>query len=210
MAHTIIKELELPESFQLHAINYATYILNRVPIHAIEKDIIPYQAYTDNKLSVAYFQVFGCTAYALIPKNKRSKFGSKSLQCIHLGYSSRKKAYILFYHPSGQPFEFQDICFDEGSEVEDTRVVIDPSSSDCPIQEDENPVSKIKDKEGEKGNRGNNSKTVDSTDSGQIVTDNHDMDVSKESKYATADKPNDLQSHCFHPFTSSQSTGSST
>ena len=132
MAYTIIKESELLESFWSYAVNYATYILNRISIHAIKKNIIFYQAYTGNKLSVVYLQVFGCTAHALIPKNKRSKFGSKSLQCIYLGYSSRKKAYILFYHPSSQLFEFQNVCFDEGSEVEDTRVVIDPSPSDCP------------------------------------------------------------------------------
>jgi len=42
MAHTMIKESDLPESFWLHAVNYATYILNRVPTHAIEKNIIPY------------------------------------------------------------------------------------------------------------------------------------------------------------------------
>jgi len=40
IAHTMIKELDLPESFWSHAVNYATYILNRVPTHVIEKDNI--------------------------------------------------------------------------------------------------------------------------------------------------------------------------
>ena len=101
MAHTMIKESDLLESFWLHVVNYATYILNRVPTHAIKKDITPYQAYTGNKPSVAHLQVFGCIAHTLIPKSKRSKFGSKSLQCTHLGYSPRKKAYILVHCPSG-------------------------------------------------------------------------------------------------------------
>ena len=100
MAHSMIKELELPESFWLHTVNYTTYILNRVPTCAIEKDITPYQAYTGNKSSVAHLQVFGCTVYALIPKSKRSKFGSKSLQYTYLGYSPRKKAYIVMNHLS--------------------------------------------------------------------------------------------------------------
>jgi len=101
MACTMIKESDLPESFWSHAVNYATYILNRVPTHAIEKDITPYQAYTGNKPSIAHLQVFSCIAHALIPKSKRSKFGSKSLQCTHLGYSLKKKAYILVHRPSG-------------------------------------------------------------------------------------------------------------
>jgi len=54
MACSMIKEPELPESFWLHAVNYATYILNRVPTCAIEKDITPCQAYTSNKPSVAH------------------------------------------------------------------------------------------------------------------------------------------------------------
>jgi len=79
MARTMIKESDLPESFWSHTVNYATYILNRVPTRAVEKDITPYQAYTGNKPSVTYLRVFGCIAHALIPKSKRSKFGSKSL-----------------------------------------------------------------------------------------------------------------------------------
>jgi len=54
-----------------------------------------------------------------------------------LDYSPRKKAYIFVYYLSGQIFESQDVCFDEGSEVEHTRVVIDPSFSDEPAPEDE-------------------------------------------------------------------------
>ena len=54
IACTMIKESDLPESFWLHVVNYATYILNRIPTHAIEKDITPYQAYTGNKPSVTH------------------------------------------------------------------------------------------------------------------------------------------------------------
>jgi len=42
MAHTMIKESDLPKSFWSHTVNHATYILNRVPTYTIEKDIIPY------------------------------------------------------------------------------------------------------------------------------------------------------------------------
>ena len=135
MACTMIKELELPESLWSHAVIYTAYILNRVPTQAIDRDITPYQAYTGNKPSIVHLQVFGCTAYALIPKNKRSKFGSKSLQYTYLGYFSRRKTYILLHHPSSQFFESQDVYFDEGSKVEHTRVVIDLSPNDPSLYE---------------------------------------------------------------------------
>ena len=207
IACTMIKESDLPESFWLYVVNYATYILNRIPTYAIEKDIIPYQAYTGNKPFVIHLRVFGCIAHALIPKNKRSKFGSKSLQCTHLGYSPRKKTYILVYCPSGQIFESQDVCFDEGSEVEHTRVVIDPSSSDEPAPEDKNPVPEIKDKKHEERDvlKGNNSTKADSIDLKQVAVDSHNVCTSKESNNAMVNKVNDSQAEHLFAFTSSQS-----
>ena len=115
------------------------------------------------------------------------------MQCTHLGYSPRKKAYILVHHPSGQIFESQDVCFDEGSEVEHTRVVIDLSTSDQPAPEDENPISEVKNKKNEEKDtsRENNSTTVGLIDSKQVAVDSHDMCMSKESSNPTANKVND-------------------
>jgi len=167
--------------------------------------ITPYQAYTGNKPSVAHLRVFGCIAHALIPKSKRSKFGSKSLQCTYLGYSPRKKAYILVHRSSGQIFESWDVCFDEESEVEHTRVVINPSSSDEPAPEDENPVPEIKDEKHEEKDvlKGNNSTKADSIDSKQVTVDSHDVCASKESNNTMANKVNDSQAEQLFSSTSS-------
>ena len=42
MACAIIKELELSESFWSYVATYTTYILNRVPTHALDKNITSY------------------------------------------------------------------------------------------------------------------------------------------------------------------------
>jgi len=129
------------------------------------------------------------------------------LQCTYLGYSLRKKAYILVHHPSGQIFESRDICFDEGSEVEHTRVVIDPSSSDEPAPEDKNPVPEIKDEKHEKRDvlKGNNLTKADSIDSKQVAVDSYGVCASKESNNAMANKVNDSQAEHLFSSTSSQS-----
>jgi len=115
------------------------------------------------------------------------------LQYTHLGYSSRKKVYILVHHPSGRIFESQDVCFDERSEVEHTRVVIDPSSSDEPALEDENPVPEIKNDKYEERDvlKGNNSTKADSIDSKQVAVNSYDVCTSKESNNAMENKVND-------------------
>src|SRR5262249_11291978 len=144
MARAMLKDAQLPEGFWSHAVNYVAYILNRVPTRALDENITPYQAYTGNKPSVAHLRVFGCDAHAFIPKGKRSKFGSKSLHCVHIGYSPRKRAYILLHRPSGRIFESRDVRFDEGSEGEHTRVVIDALDD---AQDGENPSFLLKGEE---------------------------------------------------------------
>ena len=86
-------------------------------------------------------------------------------------------------------------------------MVIDPSSSDQPAPEDENPISEIKDEENEEKDtsRGNNSTTVGSIDSKQTAVDNHDVCMSNESRNPTANEVNDSQAQHLHPPISSQS-----
>ena len=129
------------------------------------------------------------------------------MQCTHLGYSPRKKAYILVHHPSGRILESWDVCFDEGSEVEHTRVVVDPSSSDEPVPEDENPVYEIKDKKHEERDalKENNSTKGDSIDLKQVAVNSHDMCTSKESNNTMVNEVNNSQAEHLLSSTSSQS-----
>jgi len=91
--------------------------------------------------------------------------------------------------------------------VEHTRVVIDPSSSDEPAPEDENPVPEIKDEKHEERDilKGNNSTKADSIDSKQVAVDSHDVCASKESNNAMANEVNDSQAEHLFSSTSSQS-----
>ena len=41
------------------------------------------------------FRIWGCKAYPLVPKKLRPKGGDKAKVGVHLGYSERKKAYIV-------------------------------------------------------------------------------------------------------------------
>ncbi len=102
----------------------------------------PYEAYHHIKPNIAHLRAFGCKAFVHIPAAKRTKFGAKSLECVHLGYSENKKAYILLHRPTNRIIESRDVFFDEGATSGQSRVVIDPTDAPDDVEgEDEAQVS---------------------------------------------------------------------
>ena len=76
---------ELPKRFWAKALSTATYLRNRSPTNAVQ-DKTPYEAWTGNKPDVSHIRIFGCDAYAHVPKDERSKLGSKTRRSIFFGY----------------------------------------------------------------------------------------------------------------------------
>ena len=74
----------------------AVYIRNRSPTRVLER-IIPEEAWSGKKPSVAHIRVFGCLAYAMVLDEKRGKLDAKSTKCLFLGYCEVPKAYRLMY-----------------------------------------------------------------------------------------------------------------
>jgi hypothetical protein len=62
------------------------YTLNRCPTRAVLY-LTPDEAWLRYKPSVAHMRIFGCIAYAQVPKEKRKKLDDKSIKCILLGIS---------------------------------------------------------------------------------------------------------------------------
>ncbi|TFY53550.1 hypothetical protein EVJ58_g9393 [Rhodofomes roseus] len=129
MARSMLNDAGLPPSYWGDAVQHAVYIINRTPTRALPDNITPYEAWTGNKPSLAHLRIFGCKAYVHIPKEKRKKLDAKSVECTYLGYAEHRKAYRLLHRPphGGKPtvIESRDVYFDEGTEVEPSRVVID-------------------------------------------------------------------------------------
>ena len=91
----------------------------------LKNTLTPHEAYTSSKPSVAHLRIFGCKAYAHVPKEKHQKLDKKTMECIHVGYSEHKKAYLLIHRSSGRIVESRDVHFDEGELAEPTRVRIE-------------------------------------------------------------------------------------
>jgi hypothetical protein len=80
----------LPEnSFLAEALSTAVYLRNRSPTVTV-KNKTPYEAWFEEKPNVEHLHIFGCKAFAHIPKDECKKVDLKS-RIIFLGYGSETK-----------------------------------------------------------------------------------------------------------------------
>ena len=60
--------------------------------------------------------MFGCVAYAHIPKENQKKLDKKGEKCIFIGYSHETKGYRLYKPESKELIISRDVIFDEAVE----------------------------------------------------------------------------------------------
>ncbi|KAG2959134.1 hypothetical protein PC120_g28195 [Phytophthora cactorum] len=77
-ARCMLEHAGLSKSYWGEAVMTATFLRNRCPTRAITHDKSPHQVWTGKKPLLANLKVFGCHAYVHVPKEKRSKFDSKT------------------------------------------------------------------------------------------------------------------------------------
>ena len=81
------------------------------------EDKTPYEAWSGDRSNVKHLRVFGCIAYAHVPKDERKKLDSKSRKCILLGYGAEIKGYRLYQGERGKVLHSRDVIFDESSRL---------------------------------------------------------------------------------------------
>lgn len=111
-ARSMLAGAKLPRKFWAEAVSTAVYLRNRSPTTAVE-GMTPYEALTGEKPRVDMLRVFGCLAYAHIPKDERQKFDSKARRCIFLGYGVVTKGYRLYDVNHSKILYSRDVIFDE-------------------------------------------------------------------------------------------------
>jgi hypothetical protein len=84
MARSMLKTKQLGNEFWAEAVHTAVYTLNRCPTRVV-LDLTLKEAWSRYKPNVAHMRIFGCIAYAHVPKEKRKKLDDKSIKCILLG-----------------------------------------------------------------------------------------------------------------------------
>ena len=108
----MLLDAKLPKSFWAEAISTAVYLRNRSPTSTV-KGMTPLQAWFGQKPGVKHLRVFGCAAYAHIPRDERGKLDSKSKKCSLLGYGNVRKCYCVFDHATQKVLYSRNVVFNE-------------------------------------------------------------------------------------------------
>ena len=129
MACTLLSGANISIIFWCFAVIYTAYIINQSPTHTLKNNQTPFKAYTGNKPTVMHLWIFGCKAYVHIPHGKHQKLDKKTLECVHLGYSEHKKAFMLLHHSSGNFIKSRDVHFDKIELVEPSQIWIETEAT---------------------------------------------------------------------------------
>lgn len=108
----LLIDAELDNRFWAEAATTAVCLINRIPCRGM-KHVTPEEMWSGTKPDLSELRVFGCKAMSHIPKHKRKKLGSKSTECIMVGYSEQSKAYRLYNPTTKKVFVSRDVVFIE-------------------------------------------------------------------------------------------------
>ena len=108
---SMLHHSKLPLRFWAEALATATHVRNCSPTTALDET--PYERWNGEKPDVSNLRVFGCKAYAHIPKEKRKKLDPKSQKCIFVGYPPGVKGFKLYDPNTQKMIVRRDVVFVE-------------------------------------------------------------------------------------------------
>ena len=94
MTTYMLEEKGLAKNLWDEAMNFYAYIQN-IFSHSSVKGNTPFESYFGHKPNVSNFRVFGSTAWARIPLDKRKYLQPQSIECFFIGYLEEYKGFKL-------------------------------------------------------------------------------------------------------------------
>ena len=88
--YTLLNKYGSLKSSLAKAINYASYIQNRVP-HKHLDGMNPFKTWSGHKPYVTHFSIFGSKAWARIPTEKRKALQPQIQECLFVGIMKIQK-----------------------------------------------------------------------------------------------------------------------
>ena len=85
------------------------------------------EVWSGKKPSIRHLRVFGCEAYAHVPKEKRSKLENKAVKCIFIGYSVGVKGYKLWDPVACKVLYSRNVIF---RELTSSPIVLQPDEKE--------------------------------------------------------------------------------
>jgi transposase InsO family protein len=104
----LLYEKKMPLKFWAEVVNTTSYLLNRMTTRVLG-DKTPYEIWYGFKPNVDHLKVFGSPCYVLQLEVKRRKLNQKADMRILIGYSSKSKAYKIYYLKSNKVVIARDV-----------------------------------------------------------------------------------------------------
>ena len=108
---SMLADSGLPKSLWAEALATANYLRNRSPVNG--RNLTPLELFSGTKPDVSHLRTFGARAYALTPKQLRTKLENTSQPGRLIGYPAGSKGYKLLLD-NGSIITSRDVIFDEG------------------------------------------------------------------------------------------------
>ena len=112
-AREVLKAKALPPALWSQAVQHVVWIKNHTLTQSLNSKITPYQSYFGKPPSLTTLCLFGCKAFAHVPKTDQTKLGERSIECVHIGFAEEKRAYILYNREQQRLIESWDVEFEE-------------------------------------------------------------------------------------------------
>lgn len=105
-------EMDLPAAYWEFANRTAAYLRNRGVVKNMTK--CPWELWRNEKPKARHLRVFGCPAWVLIPKEKRTKLAKRAWQGVFVGYKEETDKIYLVWNPADKKVhEARFVEFDE-------------------------------------------------------------------------------------------------
>ena len=122
-AKAMMSGVSAPKHYWAEAVLAAVYLRNLTPTRAIPEGS-PHEAWfgVGKRPDLTHLRVWGCVAYAQVPKETRRKLDPNARKCIFIGYALTCKQYRLYDPISKRLIISRDVIFNE-KESYHTQVV---------------------------------------------------------------------------------------